>query len=73
MPHNGQLAGRQHVDAGAYFITSGVDAEDAVFAEGKVLSIPGTQYKVLTTVGRVAPRRLVRALTKRIGGGRDRT
>ena len=42
-------------------------------AEGKVLSIPGTQYKVLTTVGRVAPRRLVRALTKRIGGGRDRT
>lgn len=42
-------------------------------AEGKVLSIPGTQYKVLTTAGRVAPRRLVRALTKRIGGGRDRT
>lgn len=42
-------------------------------AEGKVLSIPGTQYKVLTTAGRMAPRRLVRALTKRIGGGRDRT
>jgi short-subunit dehydrogenase len=42
-------------------------------AEGKVLSIPGMQYKVLTTAGRMAPRRLVRALTKRIGGGRDRT
>ncbi|MEX0580561.1 MAG: SDR family oxidoreductase [Mycobacterium sp.] len=42
-------------------------------AEGKVLSIPGVQYKVLTTAGRMAPRRLVRALTKRIGGGRDRT
>ena len=45
----------------------------ADIAEGKVLSIPGVQYKVLTTAGRVAPRRLVRALTKRIGGGRDRT
>jgi len=42
-------------------------------AEGKVLSIPGMQYKVLTTAGRMAPRRLVRALTKRVGGGRDRT
>lgn len=42
-------------------------------AEGKVVSIPGMQYKVLTTAGRMAPRRLVRALTKRIGGGRDRT
>jgi short-subunit dehydrogenase len=42
-------------------------------AEGKVLSIPGVQYKVLTTAGRIVPRRLVRALTKRIGRGRDRT
>jgi short-subunit dehydrogenase len=42
-------------------------------AKGKVLSIPGVQYKVMTTAGRIVPRRLVRALTKRIGGGRDRT
>ena len=42
-------------------------------AKGKVLSIPGVQYKVLTTAGRIVPRTLVRALTKRIGAGRDRT
>ena len=42
-------------------------------AKGTVVSIPGIQYKVLTTAGRLAPRRLVRELTKRIGRGRDRT
>jgi short-subunit dehydrogenase len=42
-------------------------------AKGKVVSIPGLQYKVLTTAGRMVPRELVRGFTKRIGRGRDRT
>ena len=42
-------------------------------AKGTVVSIPGLQYKMLTTAGRLVPRRLVRELTKRIGRGRDRT
>jgi len=41
--------------------------------KGKVVSIPGVQYKVLTTAGRLIPRGLVRALTTRMGRGRDRT
>lgn len=45
----------------------------ADIARGKVISIPGVQYKVLTTTGRLMPRGLVRALTARIGRGRDRT
>lgn len=45
----------------------------ADIAKGRVISIPGIQYKVLTTAGRLAPRGLVRAFTKRIGRGRDRT
>jgi len=42
-------------------------------AKGKVVSIPGVQYKVLTTAGRMIPRGLVRVFTNRIGRGRDRT
>ena len=42
-------------------------------AKGKVVSIPGLQYKALTTAGRIIPRGLVRAFTNRIGRGRDRT
>lgn len=42
-------------------------------AKGKVISVPGVQYKVLTTGGRLVPRGLVRALTKGFGRGRDRT
>lgn len=45
----------------------------ADIAKGKVISIPGVQYKVLTTGGRLVPRGLVRALTKGFGRGRDRT
>jgi short-subunit dehydrogenase len=45
----------------------------ADIGRGKVISIPGVQYKALTTVGRLVPRRLVRAATKMIGGGRGRT
>ena len=50
-----------------------VEESLADVAAGKVISIPGRQYKVLTGVGRLLPRRLVRAVTKRVGGGRDRT
>ncbi|KUI43228.1 short-chain dehydrogenase [Mycobacterium sp. IS-1590] len=39
----------------------------------KVVIIPGMQYKVLTTGGRMAPRNLVRAVTKVVGRGRGRT
>ena len=42
-------------------------------AKGKVVSIPGLQYKALTTAGRIIPRGLVRAFTKTIGRGRGRT
>lgn len=42
-------------------------------AKGKAVSIPGLQYKVLTGAGRIIPRGLVRAFTKKIGRGRGRT
>lgn len=45
----------------------------ADIAKGRVISIPGVQYQVLTTAGRFIPRGLVRAATKRLGRGRDRT
>ena len=42
-------------------------------AKGKVVVIPGLQYKVLTTAARMVPRNLVRLMTKTVGRGRDRT
>lgn len=45
----------------------------ADIARGKVISIPGVQYKFLVTTGRAMPRRLARMATKRFGGGRGRT
>lgn len=42
-------------------------------AAGKVVIVPGLQYKVLTTGGRMVPRNLVRAITKAVGKGRGRT
>ncbi len=50
-----------------------VDDSLADIAGGTVVSIPGAQYKVLITAGRVIPRGLVRGFTKRIGRGRGRT
>jgi short-subunit dehydrogenase len=41
-------------------------------AKGQVVIVPGLQYKVLTTGGRMVPRNLVRAMTK-VVGGRGRT
>lgn len=45
----------------------------ASVAKGKVVIIPGLQYKALTTGGRMVPRNMVRALTRVVGKGRDRT
>jgi uncharacterized protein len=42
-------------------------------AKGKVVIVPGLQYKVLTAGGRVVPRNLVRTVTKVVGRGRGRT
>ena len=42
-------------------------------AKGKVVIVPGLQYKALATGGRVVPRKLLRALTKVVGKGRGRT
>ncbi|MCV7302354.1 SDR family oxidoreductase [Mycobacterium barrassiae] len=42
-------------------------------ARDKVVIVPGLQYKALTTGGRMVPRNLVRAVTKVVGRGRDRT
>lgn len=45
----------------------------ADIADGKVISVPGLQYKAIVTAGRMMPRRLARAATRRVGGGRERT
>lgn len=45
----------------------------ADIAKGKVVIVPGLQYKAITTGSRVVPRNLVRALTKVVGKGRGRT
>jgi short-subunit dehydrogenase len=42
-------------------------------AKGRVVIVPGLQYKALTAGGRVVPRNLVRAITKVVGRGRNRT
>lgn len=42
-------------------------------AKGKVVIVPGVQYKALTVGGRLVPRNLVRATTKVVGKGRGRT
>jgi hypothetical protein len=42
-------------------------------AGGKVVIIPGLQYKALTTASRMVPRTLARAATSVFGRGRGRT
>jgi short-subunit dehydrogenase len=42
-------------------------------AKDKVVIVPGLQYKALTTGGRIVPRNLLRAMTKVVGRGRNRT
>jgi hypothetical protein len=56
-----------------------LDTDDVVaeciadVAKGKVVIIPGLQYKALTTAGRMMPRNLVQLMTKTVGRGRGRT
>jgi short-subunit dehydrogenase len=45
----------------------------ADIASGKVISVPGIQYKAIVTAGRLIPRNLVWGAGKRLGGGRGRT
>jgi uncharacterized protein len=45
----------------------------ADIARGKVISVPGAHYKTLVAAGRIVPRGLMRAVTKRVGGARDRS
>jgi hypothetical protein len=45
----------------------------ADIARGKVISIPGLQYKAIIAAERMIPRTLMRVVTKRVGGGRGRT
>lgn len=50
-----------------------VDGSLADVAAGKIVSIPGLQYKALTTAGRLIPRGMIRAFTKTMGRARGRT
>ena len=56
-----------------------LDVDDVVddclseVAKDKVVIVPGVQYKAMTTVSRLVPRHLVRALTRTVGRGRGRT
>ncbi len=50
-----------------------VSASLADIAAGKVISIPGLQYKTLVGAARLIPRRLLRSVSKRAGGSRART
>ncbi|MBS4728419.1 SDR family oxidoreductase [Mycobacterium sp. SM1] len=56
-----------------------LEVEDVVresladIARGKVISIPGAQYKVMVAAGRLMPRNLLRKAANAIGGGRGRS
>ncbi|OBH14645.1 SDR family oxidoreductase [Mycolicibacter terrae] len=50
-----------------------VAASLADIARGEVISVPGLQYKAITTVSRLIPRGLSRTLTNTFGRGRGRT
>jgi short-subunit dehydrogenase len=56
-----------------------LDVDDVVrdcltdVAKDKVLIVPSVQYKAMTTVSRLVPRHLVRAMTRTVGRGRGRT
>jgi short-subunit dehydrogenase len=50
-----------------------ISASLADIAAGKVISVPGFQYKALVNGGRLVPRGLMRAAVRRFGGGRGRT
>jgi uncharacterized protein len=59
------------------FLWLGVDTVVSMsladIARGKVISVPGVPYKAIAGAGRMTPRSLALAVTKRVGGGRGRT
>jgi short-subunit dehydrogenase len=59
------------------FLWLGVDTVVSMsladIARGKVISVPGVPYKATAGAGRMTPRNLALAVTKRVGGGRGRT
>jgi hypothetical protein len=50
-----------------------IRASLADVGKGRVLIIPGVQYKAITTASRMVPRTLARAATSVFGRGRGRT
>jgi uncharacterized protein len=54
------------------FLWLGVDAVVSMsladIARGKVISVPGVPYKAIAGAGRMTPRGLALAVTKRVGG-----
>lgn len=62
-----ELAGELEAQAGSVEV---LPAGLAAVAGGKVISIPGLQYKAIIAAERMIPRGLMRAVTKRAGGGR---
>jgi short-subunit dehydrogenase len=58
------------------FLWLGVDTVVSMsltdIARGKVISVPGVPYKAIAGAGRMTPRHLALAVTKRVGGGRGR-
>lgn len=50
-----------------------VDEALADLAHGRVLSIPGRQYRALVAASRLLPRGLLRGVAARVGAGRGRT
>lgn len=50
-----------------------VAASLADVARGVVVSVPGAQYKAITTLARFAPKALTRRLARNVGRGRNRT
>lgn len=50
-----------------------VEASLKDLEDGKIISVPGIQYKVLTTAGRLIPKSAVRKISNVVGRGRDRT
>ncbi|MDI3313460.1 MAG: SDR family oxidoreductase [Mycobacterium sp.] len=70
---------RAGIDMGSLPSFLWLEVEDVVresladIARGKVISIPGVQYRALVAAGRLVPRSLVRKAANVIGGGRGRT
>ncbi len=50
-----------------------VDASLADLDKGRVLSVPGLQYKALATAARLIPRSLARRTASGVGSARGRT